>query len=608
MMEYRTADIEDLERVLASAPSPFSDSVLAHALRTPLDVPTIHASLRQHLLGLVGPCAEERQPVFQVITGDPGEGKTHLLAWLRQASEDSLCSTDGQFFALAPIEPLRAFHRIFHHFLHETVRNLSRPLSVSGHLDSAVGSPLAVIVLRALLRIARLVRWAPWTPPDLVETLDKVIPNRPSFFLGAFAEVAACCWGDIERSFVLSAQRLDALAGMDLELFRVIAGFPHPDLRQDLIAWLGGVSLSEQAATRLGTRIILDDEQNAWRGLRLLVDLAALADVPLALAFDQVEGTERLGEEAVAAWLTALGELYNLGGPTVLLMLCQTQTWPRLRQRAPHHVRDRMEARAPIPLLALRPEQAVSLVELRMHRFWRGVGLAPANPAYPFESDALLDLIRSNHLRSPRSILRFMRQWLDDRAGGTHSKPAEPRPIVRSEEIQRRLHAMIEDDRRRPERMPEVREQIVQSALREALTTAWLHGKTVFGARIENVDIPAMRTRSRAGCRITLLLSTKRLRLYFETNNSAHGQSVASATKRMRDMLRDEQADRVMLVRETALPLPPASRNMLQRLYPRSLVFWIDPEMVAPLAAFEQLLNAAATGDVPLAEEEIRRA
>ncbi len=607
----RQAANDELEKVLAEAPSPFSDSVLTHAFRDPPDSPGIHATVRQHLLRLVGPSVGEREPVLQVITGDPGEGKTHLLSWLRQTSDASLRAPEGSFFAVAPIEPIRSTDRIFHHMLHETVRNLARPLSLTGQLDSAVGSPLSVIVLRALLRVARLVRWAPWTSPRLVEVLDDVIPSRPSFFLGAFAEVAASCWSEVERDFVLSAQRLDALSGMDLELFRVVAGYPHPDLRQDLVAWLGGASLSEESATRLGTRVVLDGETDAWRGLRLLVDLAGLADVPLVLAFDQIEGTERLGDEAVAAWLTALGEVYNAGGATVLLVLCQTQIWPRLRQRAQQQVRDRLEARAPMPLLALRPEEAASLVELRMRRFWHGLGYAPSSPAYPFEPGALIEMIRSNRLRTPRAVLRFMRQWLDDRAGGTApaSGPqlngANGRPLS---EVRRRLDAMVEEERRRPPRMPEVREQIVQGAMREALVAAWMSGRSVAGARIENVDVPSVRTRSRGGTRVTLVQSGKRSRLYFEANNSAHGQSVAAAIKRMRDVLRDGQADRAMLVRETALPLPPASREMLARLSPRGLVFWLEPEAVGPLAAFEQLLNAAAAGDVPIPEEDVRRA
>jgi hypothetical protein len=608
----RQAANDELERVLAEAPSPFSDSVLTHAFRDPPDAPGIHATVRQHLLRLVGPSVGEREPVLQVITGDPGEGKTHLLSWLRQTSDASLRAPEGSFFAVAPIEPIRSTDRIFHHMLHETVRNLARPLSLTGQLDSAVGSPLSVIVLRALLRVARLVRWAPWTSPRLVEVLDDVIPNRPSFFLGAFAEVAASCWSEVERDFVLSAQRLDALAGMDLELFRVVAGYPHPDLRQDLVAWLGGASLSEESATRLGTRVVLDGETDAWRGLRLLVDLAGLADVPLVLAFDQIEGTERLGDEAVAAWLAALGEMYNAGGATVLLVLCQTQIWPRLRQRAQQHVRDRLEARAPMPLLALRPEEAAALVDLRMRRFWRGLGYAPASPAYPFEPEALLDMIRSNRLRTPRAVLRFMRQWLDDRAGGAAIPGSGPQPNGANgrqlSEVRRRLDALVEEERRRPPRMPEVREQIVQGAMREALVAAWMNGRSVAGAKIENVDVPAVRTRSRGGTRVTLVQSGKRSRLYFEANNSAHGQSVAAAIKRMRDVLRDGQADRAMLVRETALPMPPASREMLARLSPRGLVFWLEPEAVGPLAAFEQLLNAAAAGDVPVPEEEVRRA
>lgn len=611
-MPLSDASPRELDRVLSEAPSPFSDSVLTHAFRNPPDSPGIHGAVRRHLRDLIHHVAGSGESVLQVITGDPGEGKTHLLSWLRRSADESLHAPEGRPFAVAPIEPIRSTDRVFHHVLHEAVRHLSRPLPLAGQLDSAVASPLSYIVLRALVRVARMLRASPSVNPALADTLDAVIPERPSVFLGAFAEVAAACWGDIERDFVLASQRLDALAGIDRELFQVVAGFPHPEHREDLVAWLGGAAVSEEVATRLGARVLLDGESEAWRGLRLLVHLAGLAETPLVLAFDQIEGTERLGDEAVAAWLSALGEIYNAGGSALLLVLCQTQIWPRLRGQTQQQVRDRLEALPPVTLLALRPEESVSLVELRMQRFWHGLGFAPANPSYPFEHRELDDIVRRNRLRTPRSVLRHMRRVLDERTGRAIPEPpaaAAPRdPQGPGSEVRRRLAAILDEERRRPPRMPEIREQIVQGAMREALIAAWMNGRLVGGAKIESVDFPSVRTRAKGGTRVTLLRSGQRRRVYFETNNSAHGQSVAAAVKRLRDVLRDGQADRAMLLRETALPLPPTSRDLVARLAPRGFVFWLEPDAVAPLAAFEQLLNAAAAGDVPVREEQVRRA
>ncbi len=612
-MAGSVASPRELDRVLSEAPSPFSDSVLTHAFRDPPDAPGIHGGIRRQLRDLIHHVGGSGESVVQVVTGDPGEGKTHLLSWLRKSSDDSLHAAGGQPFVLAPIEPIRSTDSIFHHVLHETVRHLSRPLPLVGHLDSAVASPLSFILLRALVRIARMVRAAPWVSPALADTLDSVLPDRPSLFLGAFAEVASVCWDQVERDFVAAAQRLEALGGIDRELFRVVAGFPHPDHRDDLVAWLGGASVSEEVATRLGSRIVLSGESEAWRGLQLLIHLAGLAEAPLVLAFDQIEGTERLGDEAVAAWLSALGEIYNAGGSTLLLVLCQTQIWPRLRAQTQQQVRDRLEALPPIPLLALRPEEAVALIELRMQRFWHGVGLVPEVPSYPFDRRELLQMVQANRLRTPRAVLRHMRRVLDERTGraipeaaATTAPPAEasaPRT-----EVRRRLAAIIDEEGRRRPRMPEVREQIVQGAMREALVAAWMSTRPVAGAKIESVDSPSGRSKAKNGTLVTFLRDGKRRRLYFETNNSAYGQSVAAAVKRLRDMLRDGQADRAMLLRETALPLPPTSRDLVHRLAPRGFVFWLEPAVVAPLAAFEQLLNAAAAGDVPVREDDVRRA
>lgn len=595
----------DLDAILAGAPSPFSDSVLTHAFRDPPDAPGIHAAVRDHLQDLVARTRLSGESAMQVITGDPGEGKTHILSWLRKSSDFSLRGAGDGPFAVAPIEPIRSTDRIFHHVLHETVRHLSRPLAQSRDLDSAFDSPLSFLLLRSLLRVARLLRDAPWVSQSLRETLDAIIPSRPTLFLGAFAEVAAECWPSIEREFVLAAGRLDALAGIDRELFQVLAGFPHPAHRQELLAWLGGGSLSEEAATRMGARFLLDREGEAWRGIQTLMQLANLAQTPLVLAFDQIEGTERLGDHAVASWLSALGEIHNNGGPVILLVLCQSQIWPRLCDQAQQQVRDRLEALPPIPLRALRVDEAVALVELRLARFWRGLGVSPSHNSYPFEHDELEAIVRNNHLRSPRLVLRHMRQLLDERTGRASARPPAAAP---QSEVRRRLATILEEEKRRAPRMPEIREQIVQGAVREAFLAAWTTSRIVAGTKIDLVDMPSVRARSTGGTRVGLMREGRRRRVYFETNNSAHGQSVAAAIKRLRDVLRDGQTDRVILLRESALPMPPAARDLIARLSPNGNVVWLDPNTVAPLTAFEQLLNAAAAGDVPVREDAVRQA
>jgi len=592
----------DLDTLLASAPSPFSDSVLPNAFRDTPDVPEIHAEARERLCAAIAHCRREQVNALQVITGDPGEGKTHLLAWLRRRAEQSWSHADQPPIALAPIEPLRSVDRVFHHMLHETVRHLRRPLEGRTHADSAIDSPLDLILWRALLRLVRGLTQAPWVDAALLAQIESLAQHRAERFLAAFAELVAGAWKSIGEDLIVAAARLPELSGADLEVLQTALRFPDPDRRADILEWLGGASLPDDRLATMGTRLLLDDEDGAWRGLSTLLRLAKLADVTLVLAFDQIEGTERLGEDAVAGLMTALAEVFNAGGSALVAVFCQTQIWPRMRERAQQQARDRLDDQPMLVLRALTPEQALALVELRMRRFWVGLNQTPASLLYPFGRDQVLHEVREANLRTPRAVLNHFRALLAGKRAADDQATRSAQELVRA-----KLASIADDEARKPPRLPEARAELAQGMLRESFKAAWITGRRPSGARVEKVDQPRLRQRPAPGIRVTLERAGARRRLYFEGNNSTHGASVAAAARRLKAALRTGAAERVLLLRESALPLPPVARELMSELTPHGAVLWLDDREVTPLAAFEALLNAAAAGDVAVSESDARQ-
>ncbi len=595
----------ELDKLLAGAPSPFSDSVLPNAFRDTPDVPEIHAEARDRLLAAIEHCRREQVNALQVITGDPGEGKTHLLAWMRRRAEESWSQPGSGPVALAPIEPMRSVDRVFHHLLHETVRHLRRPLAIHAHADSAIESQFDLVMWRAILRMVRLLADAPWVDGSLSTLLRSLTQHRPERFLAAFAELMAEAWRTMGEDFVVGAARLPELAGIDSEVLRTALLYPDPAKRSDVVEWMGGASLADDRLEKLGTRLVLDGEDGAWRGLSTVLQLSRLADVSLVLALDQIEGTERLGEEAVSALMTALAEVFNAPGAAVIAIFCQTQIWPRMRDRAQEQARDRLDDQPALVLRSLTPEQAAALVAARMRRFWHGVDQTPPSPFYPWERETVLQEIRSANLRTPRAVLNHFRALLAGR------RPAPDRaahaPSAR-EVVRVRFAAIVEEESRKPPRLPEARADVVQGMLRETFKAAWVAGRRASGARIESVEQVRLRQRPAPGTRVTLERGGTRRRVYFEANNSTHGGSAAAAARRLKAVLRTGAAERVLLLRESALPLPPMARELVVELSPHGAVLWLDDGDVAPLSAFESLLNAAAAGDIPVPEAEARQA
>ena len=610
----------DFEQLLRRQPGPFADAVLSDAYRDTPDVPGIHRDARRRLSSLIEACSAEGTARMQVITGDPGEGKTHLLAWLRRRSEASWSSTEALEFALAPIAPLRTAERPFHHFLQEAIGHLARTLPESRHTDTATDSPLKILLWRALRRIFHQLHNAGRLAGPLAERWQS-LANIQDRFLSTFAADCSQGWAGHEHAFADAALKLRELGDVDREVFRAIAHFPNEEAQAALVDWLGGVSISPPRAELLGTPLTLDGENEAFRALKTIFHLAAIARVPLILAFDQIEGTERLGPEAIGAFFNALSELFHAGGATASLILCQTAVWPSLKGHAQQQVRDRLEDNPPIQLRGLTADEGLTLLEQRLAHFWKNHGVTPPSPLYPFSRELARREIVDGSLRTPRRILRRFRDLLMDQAaiaaqdqaemGDTRDtqhlvvmqSPPSPREIV-----QFKLRTLLEDERKRAPRTPEARAEIAFSTLRDTMKTMERSGRALHGGvRIQEVTKMQVRGNTQAsGLRFVVERNGELRRAYVEANNSTHGHSVAAAIKRMREALLENKVDNALLIRESSFAIPTKADQILSEIKPRGAVIWLNEDQVASFAAIEGLLNAAAAGDIPVAAEDAR--
>jgi hypothetical protein len=588
-----------LRELLASSPNPFSDAILPNAYRDTPDVPSIHQAVRALILDQVQAVRDSGNTSLQVITGDAGEGKTHLLAWLRRASEESWRRPDGRAFALAPIAPLRTLDRPMHHVLQEMVWRLAATLPQTSHTDTATDSPFELLLWRGMVDVIHRAQALLAGVPG-ADRLRDVLALRPDRYLATFVDQVAEIWPDMEEGFVQGALRLPELAEMDREVFRILARFPRPQLRADILDWLGGASLPPERLARLGVSFTLEGEAEATRALRSLLLLASLARLPIVLAFDQIEAIARLGDEGITKLLDTLSDLFNEGRGTAVLVFCQTHLWPRLRDTAQLPVRDRLESSPVVNLKALTPEEGVAILERRLAHFWQGLGATPPTPVYPFARARLLADIRRENLRSPRKILLFFRSLLLDPGG---APPPEPAPPPASEVVRRKLASLRDEEGRAPARSPEARAGIAQGMLRELFLHARRSGRPLGRATVvEAGEMRVARTRN-DGTRMVIRQGDERKSVYLEVSNSINGVSAAATTKRLAEALRLRMADRVFLVREAAFPLPAAANAVMAELIPRGAIIWLRDDDLAPLSALEALLNAAAGGDIPVEKE-----
>ncbi|WP_394821627.1 hypothetical protein [Pendulispora albinea] len=598
-----STETDRLEDLLAASPSPFSDAVLPNAFRETPDVPSIHAGARQQCLALVRDARETARTSLQVITGDAGEGKTHLLAWLRRQSEEGWRKgTATGRFALTVIPPLRSLARARHHVLQELVRQLSVRLAGDRHIDEATDTPIEILLWRALLAIAKVLVANKSTPAELRARLEEATSANPDRYLSSCVEQLKHGWPLVERAFVDTALRLPELAAVDREVFRIVARFPEGGEaeRTAIVDWLGGSSLSSERLDALGTSLVLDEEAEAVRALKTLLALARFAGTPVLLAFDQIEGTVRLGPDAVMTFLETIAELYNDAPSTVILVLCQTQLWPSLREQAPGYVKDRFDDTPAVHLKGLTPNEALLLVETRMKHFWEGLDEHPSDPLFPLSREQVLDVVTREKLRTPRAVVRYFQALLREPRGQRNTDVFKPPPPPQPLDIVRRKLDTLIDEEPRTARQPDARAALAQAVAYDIFRQAQGAKRPIQGTLVEEIAPHRARRTSIEGMRVVLQRNGERKRVYIESSNSQNGKSAASTVRRLADVVAANQADMAMLLREESFPLPSAAHKTLLEMTSRGVVLRIAEGEIVPLAAIEALLNAAAAGDVPV--------
>src|SRR5690606_8382031 len=188
---------------------------------------SIHADARGRCLSLIREARDRGRTSLQVITGEAGDGKTHLIAWLRRQSEEAWRkNTESGRFALTVIPPLRSVTRVRHHVLQEVVRQLSFRLPGDVHIDERTDTPIEIVIWRSLLAIAKILADDKSTPPALKSRLEDISATNPERYLSSCVEHLKQAWPTIGRAFVDTALRNHRLAQLDREVFRVLARFP----------------------------------------------------------------------------------------------------------------------------------------------------------------------------------------------------------------------------------------------------------------------------------------------------------------------------------------------------------------------------------------------
>jgi len=564
-----------LEAVLRSVPNPFAD----HAVRSahdPLgvDVPTLHLEAFRAVRELIERVRGEGKPRIQIVLGDPGEGKTHLLCRLRRMAEDSWRTELP--YALAAVAPLREPQRPFGHILREVSASLALPLPYIDPFGEQPASQLERLGWLALagsvdhLR-AREGRFQDWGA------------ERVPRFLASFVQRALAEWQTVGPTVVERGRAWAELQRIDPEVWRVLGMLPLERARPIVLGWLKGAAIGERERVERDLPLAIDGEDRAFR---VLMSLSNCPGTPLVIGFDQIEGVRRLGADAVRQMFSALVDLFNQRGRLAMLVLCQTSLWPDIRDGLEQQIRERLEP--PIRLRGLVPHEAVALAAARLAPVWAGADLRPPTPTWPMSTQEITEQVAMHGYRTPRRIL----MWMAGRIGTPSAQAAAP-------QAEQDLYGSLLARERASifDRTLETRSSIARNALHLAFDSMARTETQGWGMRIIEAKTKTLRAEGECATVVTVERGGERRRVHVEASNSSHGGAVKALVQRLARAVASKQASAALLLREQSSPLPSAAAALVDPT-PQVVVVWLTGEEMAALAALEVLSHACTDADL----------
>ncbi len=346
------------DRLLRHGPAAFERAVaqLDPSRPPPVDVPELHAGLRVALERCLTVVGEERRAVMLLVKGDPGQGKTHALAWLRRHAA-------GKSADVVDIPPLKQTSGIFALLLRHVVWTLRQ----NGRLQTFLWQALEAATRRQRQHAIDT------GDHETAESLSEVLPDAP----GYPRTFRILLHNSPVAHLVEGARRFAPLDGIDADVARVLCRLAQPTAEPLVVEWLGGAELGDDDLARLASRRALADEERCFAALAALVRLSPR---PLALCFDQLESIAGLlGEGALVALMTALMELYQQL-PVGLVLMCQTSVWGQLRMSLPQAALERLDELPPLSLPTA--DDAQRLLAARLRPLFCDV--TPPYETYPF--------------------------------------------------------------------------------------------------------------------------------------------------------------------------------------------------------------------------------
>jgi hypothetical protein len=518
--------------------------------------------------------------VAGLVTGEVGEGKTHLLGRILE-----FCRLEQNAYAFAYIQPIEDPEQPYRYLLREITANLCRYIHPQSRitfieklsakifvhcLDSILGDS----VLPARKRIHAILK----KDPLLLLKEPKLRQSRMLLELEAIAP----------------AMLRDSMPRLPENFISMLLKSRHRHFSQAAIRWLKGNFVDEDDQKLLGISCCYNhsmqaSEQHARDLIEAFGEIMAGFGESAVICFDRLENLDNTRQ------VHALGKMVEFLVDSVKAMLpvaCFREiAWEdRFKTQLNQHVVTRLETNR-FYLQGCIPEQAVELVRLRLKTLFGD------NELFPFEESKLLETFQAGGVQSPRRFITLTNEMLNNILGMAPEMTSVSDQI--KAEYSRQLENAIADiNRLEPDR----------NRLRRALLLYIENLPSTSSYRIN--DIKTLFQKDKYVdfmCRI-VYADNRSIDAVFIIDMEEHHSSVSASLKRGIDFFNQFPDGKAFYIRDARCPFPDKSKwretNKIRKQFESAggKLLFFDKQQAAAWYALALLSYSIKEGDLTITD------
>lgn len=404
---------------------PYKDRVIRDPFGNEIiDVESINKRPFDYIIRALKEVKEHENSSIFVLQGEPGSGKSHLLARIYRNAEK-------ERFLFALYNPLIVrLTSVYSSLLKSLFESLERthselkakPLNhLRGHiikigLMNYKKSEYSKdkVIIEGIINPKK--EKLPYVYYEQFESLKKDVKEQ----LRAFISEEVLSYVRRESNHSLGKQFLKAIfkALLDDEDYEI--------LREFILE--GNLNESDAKKINIETGLVINEDI----AQEILRSIFILSPFPILLSIDQIEHLDnQLQQDEIIKFLSDLDSLISNSKKVLLLLSAQTQVFRKWASFLPEHLKARFSNVATLDPLT--HDEALEIIKKRNIYFLNKLGIPTdtiTNPFFPFDKETLLKEITAHKLRSPRKLLEFMDAKLEGRTIKPKSVEEEFEKIV----------------------------------------------------------------------------------------------------------------------------------------------------------------------------------